>query len=101
MKKTFPLTDPKKHEDRVLEAIKHEVRKYLKRERGKKLSDKATMYWDFDCRVGASKEEAQEVSLAELTSQFDVIKSSGAKTLYVEILAKEVAKPLKSEEEEA
>ena len=33
MRKTFPLTAEGKHPDRLLDATKHEIRKYLKRER--------------------------------------------------------------------
>ena len=99
MKKVFKLTDPKKHEDRVLEAVKHEIRKYAKREKKKTLTDKATMYWDFDCKVGATAETAEVVIFEELIKALDAVKETGAKEVYVEILAKEVAKPLKSEAE--
>ncbi len=34
MKKIFKLTDEKKHEDRVLDGIKNDIRKYVKREKG-------------------------------------------------------------------
>ena len=37
MKKTFQLHPEGKNPDRVLEATKHEIRKYLKRERGRVL----------------------------------------------------------------
>ena len=97
MKKIFKLTDPKKHEDRVLEAVKHEIRKYAKREKKKTLSDKATMYWDFDCKVGATADDAKVVVFEELIKALDAVKESGAKEVYVEILAKEVAKPAKEE----
>ena len=33
MKKTYPLTAEGKHPDRVLEAVKPDIRKYFKRER--------------------------------------------------------------------
>jgi hypothetical protein len=105
VKKVFKLTDPKKHEDRVLEAVKHEIRKYAKREKKKTLTDKATMYWDFDCKVGATAEVAEVLIFEELIKALDVVKEGGAKEVYVEILAKEVEKPLKaeisSEDEEA
>ena len=97
MKKVFKLTDPKKHEDRVLEAVKHEIRKYVKRERKKDLPEKATMYWDFDCKVGVSAEEAETVIFEELIKALDKVKESGAKEVYVEILANAVPKPLKEE----
>ena len=47
MKKTFELTHPKIKVERMVEAVKHEVKKYLKRERNKTLPEDAD-YWDFD-----------------------------------------------------
>jgi len=98
MRKVFKLTDPKKHEDRVLEAVKHDIRKYVKRERKKDLPEKATMYWDFDCKVGATAEDAKVVDFEELIKALDAVKATGATEMYVEILAKAVPKPLKVEE---
>ena len=98
MRKVFKLTDPKKHEDRVLEAVKHDIRKYVKRERKKDLPEKATMYWDFDCKVGATAENAEVVVFEELIKALDAVKATGATEIYVEILAKAVPKPLKVEE---
>jgi len=102
MKKIFKLTDEKKHEDRVLEAIKNDIRKYVKREKKKDLPDKATMYWDFDCKIGASSDIAQDIPYEELTKALDKIKSMGVTEVYVEVMAKVVDKPLKvSEDDEA
>ena len=97
MKKIFKLTDPKKHEDRVLEAVKHEIRKYVKREKKKDLPDKATMYWDFDCKIGATVDDAKVVAYEELIKALDAVKADGAKECYIEILAKAVDKPVKEE----
>ena len=99
MKKLFTFTDPKKHEDRVLESIKNEIRKYVKREKKKTLANKTTMYWDFDCKLGASLEDAKAISYEELIKALDTVKASGAEGCYVEILAKAVDKPLKVVEE--
>ncbi len=99
MKKIFKLTDEKKHEDRVLEGIKHEIRKYVKREKKKKLPDAKTMYWDFDCKIGATAESAKVVDFEELIKELDAVKATGATECYVEILAKVVAKPVKEEVE--
>ena len=101
MKKSFKLTDEKKHTDRVLEAIKHEIRKYVKRERKKKLPDSATMYWDFECRIGAEEASAKAVVFEELIKALDGIHESGATACYIEIIAKAVNKPTKPTEEEA
>ena len=54
MKKIFKLTDEKKHEVRVLEAVKHDIRKYVKREKKKKLEDAKNTYWDFECKIDAT-----------------------------------------------
>jgi len=99
MKKIYQLTDEKKHEDRVLEAVKNDIRKYVKREKKKPLSDKATMYWDFDCKVGATSDDAKVVSYEELIKALDTVKATGVKEAYIEIMAKEVTKPVKIEEE--
>jgi len=99
MKKVFKLTDKKKHEDRVLEAVKNDIRKYVKREKKKDLPDKATMYWDFDCKVGASVAEAKVVVYEELIKALDAVKATGAKEVYVEVMAKVTQKPLKVEDE--
>ena len=97
MKKIFKLTDEKKHEDRVLEAVKNDIRKYVKREKKKDLTDKKMMYWDFDCKVGATSLDAKTLVYEELIKEIDVIKATGATEVYVEVLAKEVEKPLKVE----
>lgn len=95
MKKIFRLTDEKKHEDRVLEAVKHDIRKYVKREKKKKLEDAQNTYWDFDCKIGATPESAEVVEFDGLIKALDAVKASGATQCYVEILAKVVNKPRK------
>ena len=100
MKKIFKLTDEKKHEDRVLEAVKHDIRKYVKREKKKKLEDAKSTYWDFDCKVGASLDTAKPVEFDALIKTLDEVKTSGATECYVEILAKVVEKPVKETEED-
>ena len=100
MKKIFKLTDEKKHEDRVLESVKHDIRKYVKREKKKKLDDAKMTYWDFDCKVGATQESAKVVDFDALIKELDAVKATGATECYVEILAKVVEKPLKEIDEE-
>ena len=97
MKKIFKLSDEKRHEDRVLDAVKNEIRKYVKREKKKDLPDKVTMYWDFDCKVGATAENAKVVTYETLIKELDVVKATGVTECYVEVIAKAVNKPLKEE----
>jgi len=87
MKKTFPLQIEGRHPDRVLDALKHELRKYLKRERRRDLPA-GVDYWDFDCRFGLSQDSAETVHLSQLTSRVDEVAKNGATQVYVEILAK-------------
>ena len=87
MKKTFQLAPEGKNPDRVLEATKHELRKYVRRERKRPLPEGAD-FWDFDCRIGVAAESARPVHLAELIAGLDALCKDGAKQVCVEILAK-------------
>ena len=67
MKKTFQLAQEGKKPDRLLEATKHEIRKYIKRERRRTLPE-GVDYWDFDCRFGATQDDAAVAHLADQVS---------------------------------
>ncbi|MDM0040899.1 DUF6172 family protein [Variovorax sp. J22G21] len=87
MRKTFQLRPEGKNPDRVLEAVKHEIRKYIKRERRRVLPE-GVDYWDFDCRFGTAEEAAAPVHLNELTGLMDAVAKAAGPQFYVEILAK-------------
>ncbi len=87
MRKIYPLQVPGKHPDRVLDACKHDVRKYVKRQRRVPLPA-GVDFWDFDCRFGADQAQAQPVHLAEITTQMDAVAAAGGSQFYVEIIAK-------------
>jgi len=87
MKKTFPLTLASRHPDRVLDALKHEIRQYLKRERRKPVPE-GVDFLDFDCRFGLTEDSADATTEQELTRQIDAAAAQGATHVYVEILAK-------------
>lgn len=87
MRKTYPLRPEGKHPDRVLDAVKHDIRKYQKRERRRELPAGAD-FWDFDCRFGADKDSAQSVHPGELMNLLDALAKDGATQCYVELLAK-------------
>ncbi len=86
MKKTFPLQAPGLVAARVIEAIKYDVRKYVKRERGKKLPEGFDT-WDFSCKVGASAVSAEAKPLDEVGPAIDEVAKLGAPGVYVEIVA--------------
>ncbi|MDB5730438.1 MAG: hypothetical protein JWQ03_333 [Variovorax sp.] len=87
MKKTFLLHVDGKNPDRVLEAVKHEIRKYIRRERRRELPQGAD-YWDFDCKFGATPETAEPVHLSALTASIDAVAQAAGPQFHVEILAK-------------
>lgn len=87
MKKTFKLNIEGKNRDRVLEAIKHEIRKYVKRQRRVPLPE-GVDYWDFDCRFGTSEENATVVHFATITALIDEVAKGGGDAFYLELLAK-------------
>lgn len=87
MKKTFQLNIEGKNRDRVLDATKHEIRQYIKRERRKALPD-GVDYWDFDCKFGTSPANAQDVHFATLTALIDAVAKEGGVAFYLELLAK-------------
>ena len=87
MKKTFQLHIEGRHPDRLVEAIKHEIRKYIRRERRRDLPEGAD-FWDFDCKFGASADDASVIHLAEITARIDTTVREGGQQFYVEILAR-------------
>jgi hypothetical protein len=87
VKKTFKLDIEGKNRDRVLDATKHEIRQYVKRERRKTLPE-GVDFWDFDCRFGTSLDNAESVHFATLTALIDAVAKAGGHQFYVELLAK-------------
>ena len=87
MKKTFQLAAVGKNPERLLDAIKHEIRKYVKRERRRELPGGAD-YWDFDCRFGAGEAAAQPAHLSTLIGMIDGVAKDGGSQFYIEILAR-------------
>ena len=87
MKKTFALTHSKLNPARLVDAIKHEIKKYLARERRKPVP--AGMdYWTFDCRFGASAEVADKIFTSEINKHIDAAVAQELPEFYIEILAR-------------
>ncbi|MDP2713796.1 DUF6172 family protein [Rheinheimera sp.] len=87
MKKTFALTHSKLNTARLTDAIKHEIKKYLARERRKALPE-GTDYWTFDCRFGASAEVAEKTFTSDINKHIDAAVAQELSEFYVEILAR-------------
>jgi len=87
MKKTYKLTHPKIKLARLIDAAKHDVKKYLKRERNKKLPEGAD-FLDFDCKYGATDKEAKVIHLTEINKCIDAAHEANLESFYLEIIAK-------------
>jgi len=99
MRKTYPLQAEGRHPDRVLDAVKHDVRKYLKRERRRPLPE-GVDFWDFDCKFGLSAETAETVHLSAVIPSIDAAAKEQAVQVYVEIITthgKRTPKPVVEE----
>ena len=87
MKKTFKLTHEKLTLPRLIEAIKHEVKKYIKRERRRALPEEAD-YWDFDCRFGVDEASSEVIHLSEINKLISWAESEQLESFYLEIMAR-------------
>jgi len=96
MKKTFSLIHPKIKYDRLIDGVKHEVKKYIKRERNKTLPSDAD-FWDFDCKFGNTEAEAENVHLTELNKHIDKAVAENLTSFYIEIIAKPSVRQYKSD----
>lgn len=86
MKKTFPLKRPDVADARVVDAVKFELRKYLKRERRKKFPEGFDQ-WNFACKIGPEQATAETKAVEEIFPALDALALSGSPQVYVEILA--------------
>ena len=95
MKKLFPLTHPKIQPARLVDSIRAEMHKYIKRERNKKLPD-GVDFWDFDCKVGASMETATDTHVSAVSKAIGDILDAGNEAVYLEIESKPVKRTKKA-----
>lgn len=87
MKKTFKMTHPKKKVPRLVEGIKYEIKKYIRRER-KKILPPGVDYWDFACRFGGDEESSEVIHLSAINKSISLAESNQLESFYLEILAK-------------
>lgn len=99
MKKTFQLKVDNKNIDRQVDSIKNEVRKYIKREKSKKLPENFN-FWKFDCKFGKTENEAQEIDFVDIIKSIDFAAKENYDSFYLEILAKADVKSVKEKEQD-
>ncbi|PLY06177.1 MAG: hypothetical protein C0625_10150 [Arcobacter sp.] len=88
MKKTFKLNVENKHPDRLLEAIKHEIRKYIKREKRKPLPENVD-FWDLKCKFAKNEEEPQSIDFNDITNCINEAALEKCESFYMEIISTE------------
>lgn len=91
MKKTFKLQVENKKTERVVESIKNEIRKYIKREQRKSLSSDKH-FWFFDCKFAKADETPGEIPLSHVIKSIDIAAAANCETFYLEIIAREELK---------
>lgn len=85
MRKTYLLNITSKNRDRLLDASKHDIRKYVKRERARALPA-GVDFWNFDCKFGPSEGAAVGIHFAALMTSIDALVAEGADQFYVEVI---------------
>ena len=85
MKKTYSLINAKIARPRMIDAIKFEAKKYLKRSRNKALPE-GSDFWDFDCRFGRAEDDCQPIHVSAINKTIDAADASGVDGFYLEIL---------------
>jgi hypothetical protein len=98
VRKTYQLNIEGKNRDRVLDAIKHDIRKYVKRQRRVALPE-GVDYWDFDCKFGTSQDKATSVHFGEIMGLIDTVAKEGGAAFYLELLAKNGHRKVRAAEE--
>ena len=86
MKKVFPLVSERHKPASLVEQIKGEVKKYLKRERNKSLPEDHD-YWGFNCRSGQDADSAKICHEKEIGKSLDHALAEGWEVVYLEILS--------------
>ena len=88
MKKTFELTHPKIKLERMVDAAKHEVKKYIKRERKKTLPEDVD-FWDLKCKFAKNDETPEVINFNEITNCINSAATEKCDSFYMEIISEE------------
>ena len=97
MKKKFLLTDAKKDPERVLDSIKHNIRKYIKREKRKDLPE-GSNFWKINCKFGQSEESVVEIRFEDLMKNINEASTQNLDSFYIELTSEAVTVDFKKKE---
>ena len=88
MKKRFDLIVEDKNPQRVLESIKNEIRKYIKREKRKSVPD-GVDFWKIECQFAINDEELQPIKFEDIIKSINDASAANAQSFIIELLATE------------
>ena len=91
MKKRFVLTDTKKAPERVLEATKNDIRKYIKREKRKPLPAD-TNFWRIDCKFAKNENELEAINFEDIMKNINEASQEKCESFMIELVATAVQK---------
>jgi hypothetical protein len=100
MKKIFTFNVENKTRERQLDWTKHEIRKYIKREKRKKLPE-GFDYWKFECQFACNKEAVMPIEFLDITKHIDAAFEKNSDEFYIEIIATPAIKQPKEENGDA
>ena len=86
MKKRFDLIVENKNPQRVLESIKNEIRKYIKREKRKPLKDGAD-FWKIECQFAINDEDLKPIKYEDITKSINEAAQANAQSFIIELLS--------------
>ena len=98
MKKVFNLKEGNKNPARQLDAIKYEIRKYIKREKRKALPEDVD-FWDLKCKFGKNMDEAKSIEFVDITKHINEASEENLDSFYIEIISTNGYKPKEDKEE--
>jgi len=99
LKKTFKLTADNKKPIRVLEAIKNDIRKYIKREKRKPLPEGMDL-WNIDCKFAKNDNTPTEIVFQDITKCLDEASAENCESIYIELISNAVKKEVKATQSE-
>jgi len=99
LKKSFKLQAENKNQDRVVESIKNEIRKYIKREQRKALPEDKD-FWFFDCKFAKNDETPEEIPFSDIIKFVNEADKEKCETFYLEIISKAEKRVEKVDESE-
>lgn len=98
MKKRFALSDTKKAPERVLEAIKNDIRKYIKREKRKPLPAD-TNFWRIDCKFAKNENELEAIKFEDIMKNINKASMENCESFMIELISVAIQKTPKKIED--